>query len=249
MSSTKRTTRNPSDLLSMAKAARTRLEAAIKDAQKQLLKAADASNAKAAVAKGRPRKQKNEVEVLFVKNESSLLKKIQSVVMKEDGSLASPLPMDAPVIVRMHTNELGKLADVQKSTLHPLEAKFKHEAARAEVGRSQKAVPKENHESINKLVTSLFPDGYLLPDDKTPDKMKQEILSPIGFIIVKGCVTSSAETAHLGTCRIGFGGSRQVVCMKTLALLEHLTTTGSKADLTKCYQWMKNATVTPAWKL
>ena len=123
-----------------------------------------------------------------------------------------------------------------------LSRKFKNDPARTSTGRSQRALPADQKSSIVEFVHKLFPEGHILDSAKIPDKIKNEQLVPAAFIVAKSWVTASAEAGHLPTCRIGFGGTRAVVAVHTSSLLEHVSQGGGgKADLARCYQWLKSA--------
>ena len=232
------------DLLSMAKAAKNRLESAVADARKQLLKKqSDDAGAKTTSKRGRPKKAAQAEKVKTVaENPEGFAKDIESVVMNVTGKLASELNLSLPCIVRVPPEKMKELSELQSTTIATLEAKFKNSPSRTEAGRSQKGVPQAQRGPVRSLLNSLFADDYLLPAEKIPEKLKADVLSPVAFVVAKGCVTCSAETGHLGTVRLGMGGTRKIVAAKSLKLLDHLSTPTSKADLQRCYHWMKSAT-------
>ena len=231
------------DLLSMAKAAKNRLVSAIQDAVKQQQKRKDEQDqvAQAKRKPGRPKKADTVVETM-VAAPSSVATDIESIVIKEDGKPASDLNLAVPLIFRMDPKHVAEFAVVKTATLAVLEQKFKNDPARTSTGRSQRALPADQKSSIVEFVHKLFPEGHILDSAKIPDKIKNEQLVPAAFIVAKSWVTASAEAGHLPTCRIGFGGTRAVVAVHTSSLLEHVSQGGGgKADLARCYQWLKSA--------
>ena len=234
------------DMLSMAKAAEKRLGTSITDALRQKEQAkTDASEPKA--KRGRPsKKQAGQTAAAagpMVDQPQECARDIPSIVMRLDGKLSEDLAGDAPKIIRVCQEEMSKLAEIKSSCLGPLETKFKHDPARADTGRSQRALPADQRDKIMKLLQACFVDGFQLPLDKMTEKVKQDLSAATGFIVSKGWVTTSAEAAHLPTCRLGFAGSRSVVIAHTLSLLEFITkASGAKSDLAKCYAWLKSCT-------
>ena len=230
------------DLLAMARAAKNRLESSINDLKRQQQKAKDIeSGQKAAATRGRPRKSAQQQNAaLFVDSPELVGKDIPSV--QADGS-APPMDRTKPHIVRLSQELMNKLAPL-KHTLASLETKFKGDASRLETGRSQRLLPPEQRVLMDEVLESIFPANHMLPKDKIVEKLKTDVLMPIGFVIAKACVTASAETAHLPTCRLGFSGNRQVVCIPTLHLLALLNKgCESKADLARAYHFLKTASV------
>ena len=231
------------DLLAMARAAKNRLESSINDLKRQQQKEKDIeSGQKAAATRGRPRKSAQQQNAAsFVDSPELVGKDIPSV--QADGSASPPMDHTKPHIVRLSQELMKKLAPL-KHTLASLETKFKGDASRLEAGRSQRLLPPEQRELMDEVLESIFPANHMLPKDKIVEKLKTDVLMPIGFVIAKACVTASAETAHLPTCRLGFSGNRQVICIPTLHLLALLNKgCESKADLARAYHFLKTASV------
>ena len=245
-----------SDLISMAKAANKRLATAIETVIKEKEKAKVGETqpkGKGKGAKGRGRGAKKTSEPAapsFVEQPNSVASDIPSVVVKSDGLLGSDFEVGCPTILRLdacHTSSADMVA--VKNMLVHLEAKFKNDPAKLASGRSQMSLPAEQRQYISDLIFKCFPKDYVMPVEKLTEKVKQEVLIPSVFIVAKDWATASAEAGHLPTCRLGVSGSRTVVAVRTLPLLEFLTKCGmggAKADLPAAYNWVKSASVQAA---
>ncbi|CAE7259215.1 unnamed protein product [Symbiodinium sp. CCMP2456] len=244
-----------SDLISMAKAANKRLEAAIDGVGKR--KAAAATEAstsgkgKGKRARAAKKAEQPAAATAFVDQPNGVAADIASVVVKEDGSLASGLDVSVPAILRLEAAHFKRedIASIKASTLPHLEAKFKNDPARLASGRSQRSLPQEQEKSISDLIFKCFPEGHILAREKLTDKINKEVLVPAAFVVAKDQVTASAEAGHLPTCRVGMSGTRSVVAVRSLALLDYLTksgTGGNKATLSAAYQWLKSTSVQAA---
>ncbi|CAE7479132.1 unnamed protein product, partial [Symbiodinium necroappetens] len=231
------------DLLAMARAAKNRLESSITDVKRQQQRAKDIENGqKAAATRGRPRKSAQQQNAaLFVDSPEVVGKDIPSV--QADGYVPPAMDHAKPHIVRLSQEVMNKLAPL-KHTLASLETKFKGDTNKLEAGRSQRLLPPDQRELVDEVLETLFPPNHILPKDKIVEKLKAEVLMPIGFVIATACVTASAESAHLPTCRLGISGNRQVVCIPTLHLLALLNKgCETKADLARAYHFLKTASL------
>ena len=236
----------------MAKAANKRLEAAIDGVQKKKKEEKEQEGAKGRGKRARGSKKAAEpAAVAFAEQPSGIAADIGSVVVKADGTLASELDVSAPAILRLEASHFTQenIAAIKATTLPSLEVKFKNDPAKLASGRSQRSLPSEQEKQISDLILKCFPKDHVLAREKLTEKVNKEILVPAAFVVAKDQVTTSAEAGHLATCRVGMGGTRCVVCVRSLALLDYLTKTGTgggKATLPAAYQWLKSASVAAA---
>jgi hypothetical protein len=70
-------------------------------------------------------------------------------------------------------------------------------------------------------------------------------LCPSTFAIASSRTTCSAEEGHLPTLRLGFGGTRQVVAVRTMSIIEFIKNIdkSAKVDCKVAYGWLKAATL------
>ena len=116
----------------------------ISDALKQQQKEKDVANAKQEVKgnkRGRPKKTSEQNVPILVEQPQGCAVDISSVIVKEDGSLASPLDVSLPTILRLDVKHAAEFAAARSSTLAALEQKFKSDPARMSTGRSQRSLP------------------------------------------------------------------------------------------------------------
>ena len=240
-----------SDLLSMARAAKGRLENAMNDATKEIAKQQQLASGQEGLAtgrgRGRPRKHPAVAPAsVLIEQPSVVAIDIPSVVVSNGGKLASEIPVAKPTILRLHTDVMGQFDGI-RNIIVALGAKFKNDPSRAEPGRSQRGLPKDAGMDMMATLHGYFPTDHILPSTKIMEKLK-DILNPVAFIIAKGRLTTSAEAAHLPTCRLGFVGTRSVVCTPTRSLLEYLSKSGggAKCDVQRAYHWLKTVTTDAA---
>ncbi len=81
--------------------------------------------------------------------------------------------------------------------------------------------------------------------DKTAwgEALKKDMTSSV-FAVGRERATASAEFGHVANLRLCFKGSRYIVCVRTLSILDHISATGGgSADLPKAYHWLRTVTL------
>ena len=93
-------------------------------------------------------------------------------------------------------------------------------------------------------VKDFLPERLMV--DPVPRAMK-DALSPTAFAIAKTKVTASAEYSHLPCFRVGFEGTREIVCTMTAPLLKYVSSKVKPKDgedlktLKASYDFLENA--------
>ena len=186
------------DLLSMSKAAVTRLKNAIDDAKKDKAKGADAQGSSGPGKKrGRPKREARQAVLIMVENWSQVADPVKTFPVV-DGKVTGDVDWSCPVILRVGVQEYISAQDVGK-----FQAKFQVDPSRIEPGRSQKKLNKEGSEKFNAAVDAILPELRNLKDEKKKTEQIMPILNTTVFAIAKGRTTCSAESGHLAVVRYG----------------------------------------------
>ena len=214
------------DLLAMSKAAHGRLKNAIEEAKKK--KSEQASVQQEAIGRRRSNRAAAASPASvssFVDRAGELATAVPSVVVDACGKVAADQSVDLskPVIFRPSeaTLEVGEVKAAIDAVIDFAD-NFKSDPVRSETGRSQRKLSIAQHQAMRDMYAKMLGDENVLPEDKaTP--LVQPTLCATKFSIAKGNVSCSAEYGHVATIRHGVHGTRSVLAVASLPLLEHLS--------------------------
>jgi hypothetical protein len=198
---------------------------------------------------GRPRRSLGPAASTLAESPQLVCVEISSVVVDAEGKVAAaavaPAPENnLPKIFRLHADKFNAFKEARVA-VNSLATKFKNDPTRADPGRSQRGMKDEQAKEVVDTMQPLLPKDHEVKLEHLHDGQAQDMRVTV-FAVAHGRTTASAENGHLASHRLGFKGTRRMICTQTLPLLEFLTGTGAKVELQKCYHWLKTVTTDAA---
>lgn len=232
-----------SDLISMCKGAASRLKSSIGDVRKH--RATEKIGQASAKKRGRPTKSAQHASQILVADQPhAVCTEITSIVLGEDGKPTKNWDLTAPTILRLSSKVVEETFKGLSEAMDSLAARFRADAAHADLGRMHKKLPNNIASAIESELAKAFPEGHILPQASVPESA-QTLVATTSFAVAKGRMTSSAETGFLPVIRFGMRGDRRVVCVKAMPILKYLKAKGgaqTAVDMKAAYNWMKSVT-------
>lgn len=235
-----------SDLLTMSKAATTRLEKAVHSAAENQ---ANQKNRKEDLAKAKPAKVAKAAAAAAARIYdlvSASGKQIDTCREKE-GKLIG-LNWLQPAIWRYSQNkELDSEEKPLRACLDSFADKFKNDPSRTDPGRAQRKLTPDCIDAVEKLLNNVPTSEQerlsevILKGQDAADLSKLQ-LYPIRFAVAKKGESVSGEFGHQSCIRLCWKGTRRVVLLKTMDIVKFLANDGvGRASVTmqKVYNFVK----------
>ena len=230
------------DLLSMCKAATTRLTNAVKSALKEIV---DNKSKATAVGNDNKRRKKGTAAtaVSLIEFAHSECDDIPSIVLDANAKPATVPDLLAPVIFRLSPDYApAKEGGPFHASAVAFGKKFQKDATRNDPGRAQRICTDEVIEKMRGFVEAAISTS--LSKAKLSAACAKDV-SAMAFAVAANRATSSAEAGHLASIRITTKGTRQLVCIRTMAAVEFLQAKDRSAnvDMKQVGAWLKSATL------
>jgi hypothetical protein len=167
------------------------------------------------------------------------------VTLLDDMSLASAVVATVPTIVRVTNTDIITKSPMA-SEVDNLKSKFRDAPERAEAGRGQRPVTAECQKAAVPFFDAVATKHFgAVPLEKVTQKELLATVKPHAFVICGGKQTQGVEGGMLATLRLGFYGTRQVVCMPADELLTFVAKESdikSAATMRQMTTWLRAAT-------
>lgn len=194
---------------------------------------------KASSEKKRGRPKKAPLKPTSTMDNPDCCHQVQSIDMKPEGTLQSAMPTDKPVIIRVAPERLTK--DFTNA-LDTFSKRFMHSDEHKSTGRMQRKFTKELQPAVDTFFLDNIPKEYLGDPAKLASIAAE--LIPTMFAVAAKRETAFVEANHWGALRYGYKGTRRLLLVQTLPLVDFLRKQqgGKQIELQGAYEWLKTST-------
>ena len=125
--------------------------------------------------------------------------------------------------------------------LAKMKVRFETSSQKSQVGRARVKLSPDATWMLDSFV------GVIMPKDKVPkleDLLLPEqwsLVQPASFAVSAGAETASAEVGHLASVRLQTEGTREVLCVSSTGLWNHLNKPGVTMSIDTLCSWLKAA--------
>lgn len=163
----------------------------------------------------------------------------------EDGSIGPvEICFEKPLLVKPNGVKKASMEndkELKAFMMESLQRDFETCGAVSGMDRAQKQLPSAIFDVVQRRVSSMMP-GLPMPAPDAPDIIKQA-MTPVAVIVAKGAETISHERGFLGSCRIGWAGTREIIAASLPSLqafFQAKATPGSKFTIRTIKEYFKN---------